>query len=62
MKAACVYLTLALRSTEDWGLLAATFSLNANITSKTYLKIKTSLHGTMEKYGFTDFETSSLIL
>ena len=49
MKAACVYLTLDLRSTEDGELLVATFSLNANITCKTYLKIKTSLHGTLKK-------------
>ena len=55
MKAACVYLTLALRSTEDEGLLAVIFSLNANKTCKTYLKMKTSLHGTMKKIWFYRF-------
>ena len=49
MKVACVCLTLALHSIEDGGLLVATFSLNANITCKTYLKIKIFLHGTMKK-------------
>ena len=55
MKKACFYLTVALCSTEDRGLLAATFSLNVNITCKTYLKIMTSLHGTMNKIWFYRF-------
>ena len=57
MKVACVYLTIALSSREDRGLLVATFSFNANITCKMYLKIKTSLHGTTKKtwvYRFSD--------
>ena len=49
MKAACVCLPLALRSIEDRGHLAATFLLSVNITCKTYLKIKISLHGIMKK-------------
>ena len=54
MKEDCVCLTLALHSREDGGegsgrLLVAIFSLNSNKTCKMYLKIKTSLHGTMKK-------------
>ena len=44
MKVAYVSLALALRLREDEGLLVVTFSLNANESCKTYLKIKTSLH------------------
>ena len=36
-------------------LLVVTFSLNANITCKTYLKIKASFHGTMKKIWFYRF-------
>ena len=55
MEAACVYLILALYSKENEGRLAATFSSNVNIICKMYLKIETSLHGTMKKIWFYKF-------